>query len=301
MRRAGASAPGPSGRPAIEFVVVGSANVDVVLRTGRLPRHHQKVRAERSTIAPGGAGANTAVWLARRGRKVALVSAVGADPLGDAVLADVVAEGVDARFVARDGDTATGVAVVLSDGTGKRMVTTGGPPLDGAMEALPRDLFAPGVHLHVVGQSSGAAASLCSDARDRGASVSVEANGRAVHDLVPHADLVLLNADELRALTGPGRAGVVTRARRLLGTAGGTVVVTRGPAGADAVSATGSLSVPAPPVDVVDRTGAGDAFDAAFLDAWSAGRDVARALDAGLALAAQVLGAAGPRPALHRG
>ncbi len=282
-------------RPPTSFVVVGSANVDIVLGTARLPRPHQKVRADRSTIAPGGAGANTAVWLTRQGREVTFVSAVGTDPLGDAVCAGLEAEGVDTRFVERAGDASTGVAVVLSDGPDKRMVTTGGPPLDDVMSALARGLFSPGVHLHVVGQASLAASSLCRDARDLGATVSVEANGRAVHGLVPYADLVLLNADELRSLTGPGRAGVETRARRLLGSASGIVVVTRGSGGAVAVSASGRLAAPAPPAPVVDRTGAGDAFDAGFLDAWTADGDVAGALEAGLALAARALGVFGAR------
>ncbi|MDA8340745.1 MAG: carbohydrate kinase family protein [Actinomycetota bacterium] len=299
-----APAPGADGpardaaqRP-VAFVVVGSANFDIVLGLGRLPRPHEKIRAARSTTGPGGAGANTAVWLARLGREVTLVTAVGEDLLGEATRAGLVAEGVDTRFVGRIGGGSTGVAVVLSDGSAKRMVTTGGPPLDDAIDALPRSLFSPGVHLHVAGQERGAATILCREARERGATVSVEANGRVVDGLVPYADLILVNADELRSLTGPGRSGVPARARRLLGAGHGTVVVTRGAAGAVAVSATGTVTAHAQPVTVVDRTGGGDAFDAGFLDVWTGNGDLGRALEAGLALAADVLGHVGARPPL---
>lgn len=278
------------------FVVVGSANMDLIVKVPRLPRSHEKVRAEYSTFALGGAGANTASWLARLGRRVALVTAVGSDPLADQIVSGLISAGVDTQWIDRSPSAPTGIAVVFSRKTEKRMVTTGGPSRTAVIDLLPAEMFSEGVHLHVIGDASPAVVSLCRRAAARGASVSAESNGRDLHPIAKYLDVILLNSDELRRLVGKEPVPLVERARELLVRPGAWIVVTRGGRGAMAVSHDSVLRVPAVPTDVVDRTGAGDAFDAGFLDQWTRSRDVERALVDGVRLASNALRQTGAQP-----
>lgn len=278
------------------FVVVGSANLDVLMTVDRMPRPHEKMRADVAQLMSGGAGANTAAWLARKGRSVSLVTTVGSDAFGELLIDDLRESDVLTTWVHRSPRGQTGIAIVFTKGGDKRMVTSGGPSRSAAIDHFPRDQFSARVHLHVVGEATKSVLSLCRDARDRGATVSVESNGHDVTQIAPHADLILLNSDELRRLTGGGRMALPARARSVISRPGGWVVVTRGSRGATAVSDCSSLHEASPPMDVVDRTGAGDAFDAGFLDEWTKTGDVGRGLASGMLLASEVLGRLGSRP-----
>ena len=99
-------------------------------------------------------------------------------------------------------------------------------------------------------------------------------------------DLLFANDDELVALGGEARARVAAR----------EVVTKHGPAGASWTDGARSVAAPPPEVDVVSTVGAGDAFDAGFLDAVLAGSTAEHALAAGGRLAARALAQAGARP-----
>src|SRR5436309_14910813 len=101
-------------------VVIGSVNVDLVVRLPRLPHPGETVGDGVFTVTPGGKGGNQAVAAARLGARVALVAALGDDDHGRTARADLEREGVDTRFVGT-ASTATGVAVVLVDETGENL------------------------------------------------------------------------------------------------------------------------------------------------------------------------------------
>jgi ribokinase len=103
-------------------VVVGSINVDLVVAGERLPAPGETVAGGTLTRSGGGKGANQAVAAARAGASVALVGAVGDDDLGAAALAELEAEGIDVRAVARLDDTATGVALIVVDSAGDNQI-----------------------------------------------------------------------------------------------------------------------------------------------------------------------------------
>ena len=96
-----------------DVVVVGSINVDFVVRAPSLPAPGETVTGGSFERHFGGKGANQAVAAARLGARVTLVGAVGDDELGDASLADLRGEGVDVSRVARLGGTTTGVALIV--------------------------------------------------------------------------------------------------------------------------------------------------------------------------------------------
>ena len=184
---------------------------------------------------------------------------------------------------------------MLSDrGAAARLAVADLPPLDGID------------HLHLSGYVLGAgsrAAGLAAleAARRAGASTSVDPQstgirGRTARPTSAGVDLLLPNAEELAVLIGspePDAAGLAGRGAR----GGRSRPGTRGRAG---WIATGSGRCTRPPCDVVDTTGAGDAFDAGLLAAWLGGADPEAALRAGCAAGAEAVSRRGARPPVRR-
>lgn len=281
-------------------VVVGDLLVDVVVvPDGPLQPGSDAPSAIRSL--GGGSAANTACWLASVGRDVQLVAAVGDDPLGRAALAELDTAGVGfCGWV--DADRPTGTCVVLVDEHGERTML----PDRGANEALPatvaHEALASGAAwLHLSGYtllgpgSHPAGRQAAASARRLGVPWSVDASSAAplraagpsrFLGWVDGCAVLFANDDELTVLGGAGP--VLSRAAEL--------VVKHGAAGASWTDGTRSASSPAGGGVVVDTVGAGDAFDAGYLDAVLGGQAPADALHAGSLLAARAIGRAGARP-----
>lgn len=118
------------------IVVVGSVNVDMVIRSPRLPSVGETVTGGRFLMAPGGKGANQAVAAARLGATVTLVARVGEDPFGDQALATYRQEGIDINWIARDPNP-TGVELILVDEQGRNVISVA----SGANQAMgPEDI-----------------------------------------------------------------------------------------------------------------------------------------------------------------
>ncbi|HVV10078.1 carbohydrate kinase family protein [Amycolatopsis sp.] len=285
----------------MKVVVVGDAGLDVVAR-----HEHAIVRGGDSRaqvrLTGGGAGANTALWLASAGVETTLIARVGDDAGGRLIRSELEAAGVRCAF-AVDEVAATCCVVVLVDGHGQRsMLPDRGAnarfsPADVAAEAL-----AGATHLHLSGyilldpsSRPGGLAALAA-ARRAGLTTSVDPQAAALLtdpagflDDVRGVDLLLPNADELRALTG-------SHGPETLLEAVGAVAVTAGIDGAGWVDRNGTVSVPAEPAECVDSTGAGDAFDAGVLSAWLHGQSTVDALRAGVTLGAKAVAQVGAQP-----
>jgi sugar/nucleoside kinase (ribokinase family) len=282
----------------MRILVVGDVALDVLVTPATAPVQGADVSA-RIRTRPGGAGANTAAWLARLGADATLAARVGDDHAGRAAAADLAAAGVVAHL-AVDPDASTCTVVALLDGADRTLLSDRGA----AAHLAPADL--PAVagfdHLHVSGyvllsaSSRPAGLAALAAARAGGLSTSVDpqvapalaAPGRAAAflDDVRGVDLLLPNADELRALGG--EAAVLRRV--------GAVVTSAGADRASWADRSGRCSVPACAAEVVDATGAGDAFDAGVLVAWLRGADREAALTAGCAAGAAAVARIGARP-----
>ena len=290
-------------------VVVGDLVTDVLVA------HHGPIQpgtdtAAAITVGGGGQAANTAAWLARTGRTVTLVAAIGDDAAGRERTAELTAAGVRCAVRVHPG-AVTGSVVVLAGPDERTMITDRGA----ALLLDPADVRAavdgaPAVHLHLSGypllhegSRPGGLAALAA-ATARGLTTSVDAasaaplravGAAAFLDWVRGADLLLCNADEADVLAGPGPAA--EQARRLTEHVG-NAVVKRGADGATWV-ARGAAAVSVTPerVRMTDPTGAGDAFAAGLLAAWCAGDEPAAALATGAALGAEAVRRIGARPA----
>jgi ribokinase len=273
-------------------LVVGDANPDLILTGDVVPRFGQAEQlVDSATLTIGGSAAITAHALARLGRPVWLVAAVGADRFGDQMCADLAAAGVGVDQVVRRQDAPTGLTVVLSQRADRAILT-----LPGAISSLRGVEVARAAtaaasaglrHVHVSSlflqpDLARDLPELLAEVRRLGVTTSLDTNddpsGRweGVDALLPHLDLLLPNRAEAVALareTEPRRAAAVLAAR------GPVVVVKDGAHGAFAVTPAGDLvDALAEPRSSVDTTGAGDTFGAAFVDAWLDGSELSRCL-----------------------
>ena len=295
---------------AAPVVVVGDLMVDVVAAAVE-PLAHASDTEARVRWTGGGAAANVAAWLAAGDVPVALVARAGADVAGRGAVAELAAAGVDAR-VALDDERATGTCVVVIGADGERtMLPDRGANLALAPDDLPAGLFRRGGHLHLSGyvllHDGPRAAGLCAldHAHEAGMTISIDPASAAplracgvdrVLDWIAGADTLLPNRDEARVLTGEDDAEAAARALAARADAR-EVVVTLGAEGALWTDGRDVVRVNAPRVaEVVDTTGAGDAFAAGWLAARRGGADPRAALTAACALGARAVARAGARP-----
>jgi sugar/nucleoside kinase (ribokinase family) len=270
------------------FVVIGDLMADVVAAHDA-PLAHGSDTAAHTRLQGGGGGGNVAAWLAEAGADVALVGRVGDDALADVALVGL--ERVDLR-VARGGRT--GICVVLVGPDGERTMLPDAGANDALQpEDLPAELFVPDNVLYLSGYtllrdgSRPAAHAALARAREHNMAIVLDAASAAPLAAAPTfttwagaVDLLLANEDEIGALgNGCDAREIVTK---------------RGPAGAMWTDGSRTVAVKAQSVDVVDTTGAGDAFAAGFLAVWHDGPE--RALASGAALASRAVGLMGGHP-----
>ncbi|HEX6756758.1 MAG TPA: PfkB family carbohydrate kinase [Mycobacteriales bacterium] len=269
----------------MRVVVVGSVNLDLVARVGRLPDAGDTVAATGYTRVPGGKGANQALAARRLGADVTLVAAVGTDAAAGEALALLDRDGVDLGRLRRVRDEPTGVALITVDDAGENtIVVVPGANATLAVEAA--DL-------------AGADAVLCQLEIPMGtvAAAAELAPGSALFCLNPapaapvpdavlaRADLVVANRAEAAAVPG------LDRARLVAVTAGEEgAVLRRG--GAEIARAT------PPRVTAVDGTAAGDAFTGALVVGLLSGLSERAALERACAAGARAAARPGAQPSL---
>jgi ribokinase len=266
-------------------LVVGDANPDLILTGDVVPRFGQVEQLlDQAVLTIGGSAAITAHALARLGRPVSLVAALGSDAFGDQVCQQLATAGVTLDLIYRRQDIPTGLTVVLSEPHDRAILTLPGaiPTLSGSeVHTAVTSARANGLrHVHVSSlflQPTLAAElpSVLADARRSGLTTSLDTNddpARAwlgVEDLLPHLDVFLPNRSEVVAIA---REPDPRRAALKLAAYGPIVVVKDGANGVVAALPSGHLlDVPAVHRDSRDTTGAGDTFNAAFLDSWLRG------------------------------
>jgi ribokinase len=252
------------------LVVLGDLMVDVIARVSEPSVHGGDTPASISVVG-GGSAANVAAWAAALGTPVALVCNVGDDERGRAAIAEL--EGVEIRARV-DPERPTGTCVVIVDPDGERTMHSDPGANDAPLPEIPL-----GAHLHVAGYAllrdgpRASALAAIERARAAGMTVSVDPSPMVHPDAIPPVDLLLPNEREADGLHGE-------------------MVVKLGARGAR----WGDVHVPAEPVDVVDTTGAGDAFAAGLLTARLSGAGKRDALEAGCAVAARAVAQVGARP-----
>src|SRR5262245_62053092 len=104
------------------ITVVGSLNMDLFIEVPRLPAPGETVLGGNFRRAPGGKGANQAYAVARMGKSVVIVGAVGKDPFGEEMLRNLHEHGVGIEAVARREGVASGTALIVVDAAGQNQI-----------------------------------------------------------------------------------------------------------------------------------------------------------------------------------
>lgn len=267
----------------------------------------------RIELAPGGSAANTAAWIARCGVAAGFVGMVGADIFGDLIVADLEREGVTLH-IQRTTERTTGVILALIDRAGQRsMVTNQGADFALMPSDLPQAALQRAAHVHITAWSlftdppRAAALAAARVAHAAGVPVSFDpasyqmiremghdAFSRMIDDLP--VDIIFPNRDEGMALTNQREPEAIAGelARRF---PGATIVLKLDRDGCFVLSGSLARHFPTSDMPVVDTTGAGDAFNAAFLARYRCDGDLERAAQFANAVAGWVVTQYGARPA----
>ena len=253
------------------IVVLGSVNADLVLRCDRLPRPGETVHGQDFQTVPGGKGANQAVAVARLGGRVEFIGCVGDDVFGTAARATLERAGVGTAGLRRHAGVATGVAMILVERSGQNSIALAAGAnacLDVAQVDDAAAVIA-GAALLVCQLETPLVAVQHAIGIARRHRVPVLLNPAPAQPLAPEllteVDILVPNDTEAAQLVAPGTASdpaTVAAALRRQGPA--TVIVTLGGDGICIADARGTRRRPAPAVQPVDTTGAGDTFIGAF-------------------------------------
>jgi ribokinase len=285
------------------IVNAGSINMDLIVRSPRIPKPGETIIGSSFFTAPGGKGANQSVAAARAGGQVSHIGRVGKDDFGSALLSTMVDDKVNCDNIFVDADHATGVALIVVEDSGENSIVVA----SGAnMQVSPEDVE------KVKDQISSAEVLLLQleipiETVIFAASIAHQGGCRVLlnpapaqslpPELLQNVDILIPNESETHILTGlPVEDDDQLRAAAtsLLDFGVETVILTMGQRGALLIQRNQTTHVPAFKVDPVDTTAAGDAFVGAFAAGLAQGESLEQAVvrgNAAGALAATKLGA----------
>lgn len=274
----------------VDVCVVGSANLDIVVPVPHHPVAGETVMGGDHSRISGGKGANQAVAAARLGRSVAFVGCVGDDPAGAQLRAALVDDGIDVTFLRTVADTPSGIAlisvgpdgdnsIVVSPGANNRLNEQDIERAAMLLEVAKVTLLQLEVPVEAVTEAAEAAGGLV---------ILNPAPAQALTSrLLESVDVLVPNETELALLTGSPVATtfdeIVDQARLL---PAARTVVTLGAQGALLVDETEVHHQPAPAVDAIDTTAAGDSFCGALADVLAEGGSLTDAIAWGVMVGA---------------
>jgi ribokinase len=287
-------------RHVADIVVLGSANMDLVVRQPRLPEPGETMFGSSFSTVPGGKGLNQAIAAARVGGEVAFLGAVGGDAFGRELRATLDAAGVNTDAVALvERPTGTAHIAVLDGGENAIVVVPDANGVELPLDEAQRNAIRAARYLVVqLERPLPLVTDAVAFARSIGVTTVVTpAPARPLPEgFLESVDILVPNAGEARALAGVDDE---TEAARILSTRVGTVVETRGSRGA-LVARGGEIvaEVPAHRVTPVDTTGAGDTFTGVLVARLAAGDAEPDALRAASVAAALATTRAGASPSM---
>ena len=286
------------------ITIVGSLNMDLVIRSPRIPQPGETIIGSEFQTIPGGKGANQAVAAARLGGQVTMVGRVGEDTFADVLLDNLASAEIDASFVQRDGQAASGVALIVVDdhgeniivvasGANMRMTEKDAEAAEAAIANSDVLLLQLEVPLPVVKRAAQIAQSH---------NITVVLNPAPARELPPDllasVDVLVPNESETALLTGlptESQTELEKAASHLLDSGVRSVVITLGKRGAYLASTDYESKIyEAFSIQPVDTTAAGDAFVAGLVVNYGAGKTLPEAIrwgNAAGALAALRFGA----------
>lgn len=269
------------------ILLAGVAVIDFIFMLDHLPRAAEKYRARDAAISGGGCAANAAVAVARLGGRALLAARIGADTVGDLIVAGLEAEGVDCGRVRRFEGCRSSFSSVYVDAAGERQIVNF-RDISLSFEAGWLAAEIPSGFDAALGDTrwpQGSALVLRA-ARERGVPgvLDAEAPIAEAREALHAASHVAFSVQGLRDHCG--HADIVRGLRQVAGETGAWVCVTDGAQGVTCLANGETAHVPAFPVDAVDTLGAGDVWHGAFALGLGEGMDELRGVRFANAVAA---------------
>lgn len=302
------STPSSSRNPPPRIVVLGSLNMDLVLRVPHAPAAGETLLGHSIATIPGGKGANQAVSCAREGARVQMIGCVGDDAHGTALRDALRSDGIDTTALRTVSGEPTGTALILVEDSGQnRIVMIPGANARVALDEAALTQQVQGAAFLVTQFETPMDQVARAIAVAHGAGCKVLLNPSPMQAIAqplwPQIDTLVVNEIEAQALCGesadtPQQAAQAGQALRAKGIA--RVVVTLGARGAVAVDADGARHHPAPKVQAVDTTAAGDTFLGALAVALGEGQSFDEAVRLGIRAAALCIQQPGAQPSIPR-
>ena len=281
-----------------DVVVVGSANLDLVATTHRLPGPGETVHGSTFAQHPGGKGLNQAVAAARAGASVALIGALGDDDAGSHLRTVAEHERIETSRLAVVPGVPTGRAlIVVADDSENSIVVVPGANSQVGFDVLPDEITGATVILAQLEVPLDAVDAAFDAGREAGCRTMLNPApapvGGLPADLLERCDVIVPNEHEVELLGG---------VEHLLSCGVGAVIVTRGAAGVSVheSSRVAPWTVEAFDVTPIDTTGAGDSFCGALAARLAAGDDLQQAVRYGAAAGALATTVAGAVPSIPR-
>ncbi|MBD0381452.1 ribokinase [Paenibacillus sedimenti] len=254
-----------------KIVVVGSINIDLVVKSKHIPVAGETVIGQEFATIPGGKGANQAVAAARLGAHVEMVGCVGGDTFGKQMLEQLAHEGVGISYVIKESQQTTGVALIqVQDGENRITIVPGAnacvsPEHVENAKSVIADADVLLVQLEIPLETVLRAVQL---AKSHGVKVILNPAPAAElpSDIWQYVDLVTPNETEAAILTA-GRTNLADESElmgELCSLTKTNVIITQGEKGVTYHINGSSGSYPAFRVPVIDTTAAGDSFNAAL-------------------------------------
>lgn len=285
-----------------KILVVGSINMDLVVRVPHSPKAGETVLGGDFETYPGGKGANQAVAAARMGGEVTMVGRVGNDNFGDTLIQGLVENNIKTSYVIKDSEVSTGVAMiaVAADGENLIVVASGAnyevSPEDVAnTRDIMRDTDLLLVQLECPIEAVAAAAELA-----KAYEIPVVLNPAPAQPLskalLSNVDVLTPNETELMQLSGED--DLEKAIEKVLSLGVKNLVITLGANGARVVTDEIDQHIPAHEITAVDTTAAGDAFNGALAVALAEGKPLLEAVRYGMAAGALAATRPGAQPSL---
>jgi len=292
------------------IVVIGSINMDLVVRTRAMPLPGQTVSGYNFATFPGGKGANQAVAALRSGAEVGMIARTGNDDFGQRLVLGLKTYGVNTTPIMITEAVPTGIAMILVDENGENSICVAG----GAnLHVRPEDIDE---NMPWIRQASAVVMQMeippetvvyaLQAAKRHGVPVILNPAPipENINPSIYEADILICNQIELAALTQEPVTDIHSAklaASALVARGTSIVVVTMGRRGAIALHKEEFLHIPAFNTSVIDTTGAGDAFCGAFATAWSQTADLRNALRFATAAGSLACSRFGAQPSMpHR-
>lgn len=263
--------------------VVGSFAVGMTLRTSRMPVFGETLIGSDFDMGPGGKGSNQAVATARLGSESYFIGIIGNDKLGEIAVDLYKEEGVDTRYLKKTDEMATGVGFIILNPQGHNGIIldmSANKLMDPAFVDLAEEQIArSAVVMSVLEIPPAAAKRAMQLGRKHGVLTLLNPAPAAPLDAetFQNVDVLTPNETELRILMGlapDDPTPTETLARQLQARGVRTVIVTMGEHGSLVLTPDRQVLVPPVSVDVVDTTGAGDAYNSGLAVALAEGKDI---------------------------